>query len=119
MITDRAVPHRPMALRHKRFSLIFLLVLAGLGIFLLLPIELPFKVRTRAIIRPVTEWELSRTAEGNLTQAFHDNLTGTVRSYGVTEFQRGDVVRFEVNPRLRSMASISEGDTVGMLYSNE
>lgn len=108
-----------MALRHKRFSFIFLMLLVAGGIFLMLPIELPFKVRTRAIIRPVTEWELSRTAEGNLTQTFRDNLTGTVRSYGVTEFQRGDVVRFEVSPRLQSMVSISKGDTVGMLYSNE
>jgi len=115
-------PCRLLIIRHlttRRFTFFFALFCVLVAVGLLLPVELPYSVTTRGVVRPAFEWELGRTTEGSLTQVFNDNLTGTVRSYGITEFQRGDVVRFEVNPELTSRRFVMEGDTIGVLLSNE
>ena len=40
-------------------------------------------------------------------------------SYGVTEFQRGDVVQFLLNPKMSNQKYVLAGDTIGWIVSNE
>lgn len=83
------------------------------------PFEFPYKVRTKAMIQPVQEWELSRLPDGSLSSVIRNQLTGAIVSYGITEFRRGDVVRFELLPEVYLKGQVNEGDTIGKLYSND
>jgi hypothetical protein len=82
-------------------------------------IKVPYKIRSRALFMPASEFNLVRTLDGNLISSFKDNVRGVVKSYGVTEFQRGDVVQFLLNPKLLSQKYVNIGDTIGWIVSNE
>ena len=75
-------------------ALIVLLLVACLYI------KVPYIIKSRALFMPASEFNLVRTADGNLISSFKDNVRGVVKSYGVTEFQRGDVVQFLLNPKI-------------------
>jgi hypothetical protein len=82
-------------------------------------IKVPYKIRSRALFMPASEFNLVRTLDGNLISSFKDNVRGVVKSYGVTEFQRGDVVQFLLNPKMLSQKYVNAGDTIGWIVSNE
>jgi hypothetical protein len=82
-------------------------------------IEVPYTIRSRALFMPASEFNLVRTADGNLISSFKDNVRGVVKSYGVTEFQRGDVVQFLLNPKISNQKYVAAGDTIGWIVSNE
>jgi multidrug efflux pump subunit AcrA (membrane-fusion protein) len=82
-------------------------------------IEVPYTIRSRALFMPASEYNLVRTADGNLISSFKDNIKGVVKSYGVTEFQRGDVVQFLLNPKMSNQKYVQAGDTIGWIVSNE
>lgn len=82
-------------------------------------IEVPYTIRSRALFMPASEYNLVRTADGNLISSFKDNVRGVVKSYGVTEFQRGDVVQFLLNPKISTQKYVKAGDTIGWIVSNE
>ncbi|HRH33705.1 MAG TPA: hypothetical protein PKY12_01550 [Catalimonadaceae bacterium] len=71
------------------------------------------------IIKPCRTWELIRSADGKIHTVLRDNVTGSVLSYSVTEFQRGDVVEFAKKRDLNVEKRISKGDSIGFLFSNE
>lgn len=66
-----------------------------------------------------SEYKLIRTAEGNLVSTLKDNIYNTTYNYDVTEFQRGDVVAFKLNKDIAEKRYITEGDTLGVISSNE
>ncbi|HRG58744.1 MAG TPA: hypothetical protein PK323_07260 [Bacteroidia bacterium] len=82
-------------------------------------IKIPYTIRSRAVFMPASEFNLVRTVDGNLISSFKDNIRGVVKSYGVTEFQRGDVVQFLLNPKLINQKYVTIGDTIGWIVSNE
>lgn len=71
------------------------------------------------MIQPVQEWELSRLPDGSLSSVIRNQLTGAIESYGITEFRRGDVVRFELLSEVYLKGYVNAGDTIGRLYSND
>jgi hypothetical protein len=93
-----------------------ILLLSTLYLF---PFTFPYTVPTRGMVLAVNEWTLSRTSNGYLVSTLKDNKYGRLNSYSITEFQRGDVAEFVLNPKLYQNASIGKGDTLGVLYSNE
>jgi hypothetical protein len=62
---------------------------------------------------------LSRAGDGNFISSFKDNLKGVTTSFDVTEFSRGDVVGFELNPNFEEANYVFQGDTIGYINSNE
>jgi hypothetical protein len=107
-------------LKRKRYT-VFLVLFIGILFAALYwtPYEFPYKIRTKAMIQPVQEWELSRLPDGSLSSLIRNQLTGSIDSYGVTEFRRGDVVRFYLDPDIYRKGVVNEGDTIGYLYSND
>jgi multidrug efflux pump subunit AcrA (membrane-fusion protein) len=89
------------------------------SILLWLPIDLNYKIQTKGLILPAYEWSLTRTVDGNLISAYKDNIKGTVNNLGVTEFRRGDVVEFQLNPGIANSLIVNQGDTIGRISSNE
>ncbi len=78
-----------------------------------------FSTKTKLIIHPTQEWELVRTIDGNLISIQKNHLKNYVNSYAVTEFQRGDAVKFVLNTKIFDQDVIHKGDTIGYVYSNE
>jgi len=106
-------------LKQKKYTIILILIVIGMIAASFLPIEINHNIKTRALIQPVRSWELGRLQDGSLSSMFRNQMTGAIESYGVTEFRRGDVVRFEIWPDLYQGLVVSKGDTIGHLYSND
>lgn len=107
-------------MKRQKKGLVWMIVfLSILALAFYIPYELPYRIYTRGLIVPAYEWSLARTLEGNLISAYKDNIKGSVDTYGVTEFQRGDVVEFRLNPLIYQNLYVQKGDTIGVLYSNE
>lgn len=66
-----------------------------------------------------TEYSLIRSVDGNLVSSHIDHVHNAVNNFNVTEFQRGDVVAFRLNEGLIARRSVSKGDTLGFILSNE
>lgn len=62
---------------------------------------------------------MQKTIDGNLITLNRDNIKGSVNSFSITEFQRGDAVEFILKNDILDKQFINKGDTIGFIYSNE
>jgi len=108
-----------MAIINKKYTIGLLLLLLVIGSVGLLPLDIPYTTRSKALVKPSYEWELLRDETGTLSSVFRNNENGLIESYGNTEFRRGDVINFFLNPGLKDGDFIEKGDTIGFTYSNE
>ena len=102
-----------------RFVLMIGIVVAVVGGVLALPIQVPYTISTMGKVLPAAEWVLVRDQGGSIGTLLRDNLTGTIRSSDAHYFERGDAVRYRLNPALHAQAHVAEGDTVLHIESNE
>lgn len=83
------------------------------------PFTLPYTIETSSLIMPVSEWTLSRAQNGNLISALKDNRTGRLSAFSASVFQRGYQADFQLNPKIYHQPSLTKGDTVARMYSNQ
>lgn len=104
----------------KKISIIVLIIVAVSIIVLFFgSFKVNYSVVSKVQIKPQLEWELSKTIDGALITTLKNNLKNTVNAYSVTEFQRGDVVEFQINEAILEKKYVQKGDTIGIIYSNE
>jgi len=108
-----------MPIINKKYTIILFLGLLVIGSVGLLPLDIPYTTRTKALVKPAYEWELLRDETGTLSSVFRNHENGLIESYGNTEFKRGDVINFFLKPGLKEGDLINKGDTIGFTYSNE
>lgn len=94
------------------------ITLVALFLFVYNPM-ISFRTKTKMVIHPTEEWELCKTIDGNLISVHKNHRKNYVQNYAVTEFQRGDAVRFVLNPKIFDKEQLTIGDTIGYVYSNE
>lgn len=82
-------------------------------------IKINYKINSKAFFMPALEYNLIRTPDGNLVTTLKDNTSGIVKSYGISQFSRGDVVQFMVSEDLIKNKFLQAGDTIGWILSNE
>ena len=82
-------------------------------------VDFNYNIHTTGVVLSSKEWTLERTIDGNLISSYQDNVLGSTNSFNVTEFTRGDVVEFRLNPNIGDRDFIQKGDTIGTIYSNE
>lgn len=104
--------------QRKRYLWLACVVVTSI-IILFLPIKLDYNIHTQGLVTPAKEWTLATNSEGNLLSTSRNNVEGTVSSYNVTEFQRGDVVEFKLNEKVIKNKAVKKGDTIGIISSNE
>jgi hypothetical protein len=85
--------------------------------FILRNIELTYTIDSKGILYPAQEWILSRSTEGNLINSIKNNSNNSITQYTVTEFQRGDLASFKMIPGIFDKEIINEGDTIGIVIS--
>ena len=82
-------------------------------------IHLEYKIESRVFFMPASTFSLTRTVDGNLITSLNNHIKGTVTNYGITEFERGDVVQFVLSDKVSNQKYLQKGDTLGWIYSNE
>ncbi len=102
----------------KYFGL-FIIVLGLAALFFFKYAELEYNIKTKAIVYPYKEWQLSKTDDGTLINVLKNNLNNRVSHYSVTEFQRGDFAEFIMNDYIMDGELFDKGDTIGFIRSNE
>lgn len=95
------------------------LVAAVLAGVVLLPVEVPYSVSGLGVLMPAQEWLLVRQDDGSVGTLLRDHRDGTVRNAELLRFERGDVVRYRLDPEIAWRAPVAAGDTVLRIRSNE
>ena len=101
----------------KYISLI--IIAAVILVILLYPGKIPNSIEAVGRITPYREWIINRGRDGLLMATLRNNVHGTVETYSVTQFERGDPVKFRFNRFINSGTQVSIGDTVGWIDSSE
>ena len=98
-----------------------ILLVIGVVTFLLILIfvKVSFRIKSPGQILPIKEWLLTRSADGNFIQTLINHQFNVIEEYRVVQIERGDVIQFQLNPRVYQKGIITRGDTVGIFSSNE
>jgi len=94
-------------------------IIPVLAVVLFLPIKVPYRITVTGQIQPLRVWTLTRGQGGQLQTRSFNYEKGTAEGISVIQFQRGEDMRFLLNPLLSEKEEIAEGDTVGTIYSSE
>lgn len=96
----------------------FLIVVVAV-IILILPIKIPYSVKVPGKIYPVKEWIIIKDTDGKIITTLKDYRTGLNKNYTVTQFRRGDAIKFDFSDKLAAGENIQKFDTIAAVYSNE
>lgn len=88
-------------------------------VLLLLPVKIPYSINTPGKILPIREWIVIKGTDGRLITQLKNNQFGTIDNYSVSQFERGDAVRFKLKSNIISGTYVSMNDTIAAIYSNE
>ena len=103
----------------KRSHLAVIIAVVALVGVLFLPISVPLRLVVPGKIMPAREWTLLRDQEGSIGALLRDHTQGTVQSYALNRFERGDVVRLTLHPAIRPRVYVEAGDTIASISSSE
>ena len=102
--------------RIGQWAIAALILAAALGVSLY--VEVPQSIDSHARIDPQRQWIVTRDADGRLLSTLSDHRSGTVQSYTVLRFERGDHISFRLHPAIASGDAVQMGDTVATIHSN-
>ncbi len=94
-----------------------LAVLVVVGV-LLLPSEVAYTIEVTGKVWPAQSWTLVRDGAGSIGGMLHDHAEGTVQSYALNRFERGDFVQLTLQPGLKPDVDVAEGDTIATIFSS-
>lgn len=103
----------------KALGIVILLVVLAVVLFIAFTAKIPYYIRGQGVVMPLQEWSLLRGSGSSLVHIFENHLEGVVTEYGVSEVQRGDVVRYHFNDALLKNGYVQKGDTLALLYTSD
>jgi len=106
-------------MRKKNKLVVISISIVLLIIFIFLPIEYPISISAKAKIVPSKTWILVKGPDGRLITSLVDNFSGINKEFSVTQFERGDAVKFALEKNIAPGQDISVEDTIGIVYSNK
>lgn len=86
---------------------------------LFIPDEVALSIESPGKVLPIKEWRLIQSDDGALRGTLQDHELGTVNSYAINRFERGDAIQFTLNTNVFEERFLSAGDTIGTIYSSE
>ena len=105
-----------MRLARKYCALIGLFVLAGVPF---LPVRSPYSVEVTGTLFPARRWALTRGTDDFLVGGIFGYATGMTEGYSISQFERGESVRIDINPDVFIGGRVAVGDTVATVSSTE
>jgi hypothetical protein len=101
-------------------SLLVIAGVFGLGAGLCaLPIRLTHSIEVPGRIMAAREWMVKTESGGGIVTMYVDRIAGVVSRTTVQGFSRGDAAQLVFTPGVRAGASLSDGDTVAVIHSDE
>ena len=94
-------------------------VILLLIVILLLPLEVPYTVDALGKILTEKEWMLKKQRDGSMMVILNNYKNNIIENYDVLQVERGDVLQFFFKPEIVHTDYVSQGDTIGHVYSNE
>lgn len=104
-----------------KFKPIYLVlaIIAAIILTLFLPVKIPYNIKISGKLISSEEWILTKGTDGRLISQVKDNIKGNSQNYSVTLFERGDIVSFNLLPKIKAGFFVNRNDTVGFIRSNE
>jgi hypothetical protein len=105
----------------KQFKPLYLIwiALAAIIIFIFLPITIPCNIKITGKLLPAKEWLLHKGTDGRLISEVKDNIKGNSQNFSVSIFERGDIISFNLLPKIVGGFYLNKDDTVGFIHSTE
>lgn len=100
---------------NRYFILLFIIVI----LITLLPIKYPITIKSYGKIYPAREWFITKEQNENITTKYLDRLHGGLKNYYFNSFERGDIVSYNLEPKVIIGAKVCEGDTIARISSNK
>jgi hypothetical protein len=100
---------------NRRHILLILLIIAGLSIFLPIPVRYSFKVTAK--VYPVREWKLCRGAEEGLWSETYNYETDALSDFKNYRFERGDIAELRINNNIPFDTLVNKNDTIACIES--
>ncbi len=104
---------------NKKKVVIALSIVFVILVILSYPGKMPYSLKAVGKVVHHREWVVRSDPNGPLRAALYDNTKGSVEDYFITELERGDAVRLQMNRSIMPGATITKGDTVCWIESNE
>ncbi|MBN1299985.1 MAG: hypothetical protein JW995_02115 [Melioribacteraceae bacterium] len=109
-----------MNLKSKLYNYVIWGVIAVLVLaVLIVPVKVPHHIQISGKILPARQWLLIKSPDGNLITSMVNYIKGVNENYTLTQFERGDAVKFKLNSNIYSGRQVVVNDTIGTVYSNE
>jgi hypothetical protein len=102
-------------------SKILLVVAATVAIciiVLMLPLKVPYTVKTFGRLQPIQRWMVTSGANGQLLTSLINYKTGLADGYRASQFAREGTIKFSFHPRILAGDYVRAGDTVATIYSS-
>jgi hypothetical protein len=105
----------------KRNPVIRLFVILGIviGILMVLPLKIPFSVKSHAKLFHGKEWVVRKDESGRISAVLLDRINGLTENYRLHQFDRQDAIQFVLHSSVVPGNFINSGDTVGSIYSTQ
>ena len=87
--------------------------------FFMYPGKIPYSIECMGKINPVKEWNITRRDDGLIMATLQNHGNGSIEKYSVTQFERGDPIKFHLHSSVIPGAFVSDGDTVGWVESKK
>ncbi|MBK7104661.1 MAG: hypothetical protein IPH62_05205 [Ignavibacteriae bacterium] len=94
------------------------IVILILIIIFILPIKINTSITANGKLLPSKVWIISKGLEGLLYTTLVDNVNGFNEEYSITQFARGDLIKFSLNKNIKPGKKIFINDTIGIVYSS-
>ncbi|MEO0226011.1 MAG: hypothetical protein ABIL05_03550 [candidate division WOR-3 bacterium] len=108
-----------MKKKHLFINIAKISLILILALIVIIPLKVPYQITTTGEVRPLRIWALTRGEGGQIQARSFNFKKGTAEGFSVIQLQRGEDMRFILNPLLAEKKEIAEGDTIGTIYSSE
>ncbi|MFZ1291317.1 MAG: hypothetical protein WAR79_14565 [Melioribacteraceae bacterium] len=102
----------------KQRNIIFLIIPVIIIVIFFLPLKYPITISNKGKLLPSKVWIISKGLEGLLYTTLVDNVNGVNEEYSITQFARGDLIKFELNKNVKPGKNVFISDTIGIVYSS-
>lgn len=102
----------------KTVNRYFIWLFVTVILILLLPIKFPLIIKSYGKIYPSKEWHITKGQNETIATEYIDRLQGGIKNYYIASFERGDIVSYNLEPKVIIGSKVCVGDTIGRISSN-
>lgn len=103
---------------NKTINRYFILLFVTVILITLLPIKYPITIKSYGKIYPAKEWLITKDQNENIATKYLDRLRGGLQNYYINSFERGDIISYNLEPKVIIGLKVCTGDTIARITSN-